>query len=166
MWKVGDHVQYGTDGVCRITDVQMLDLTGEGEEEYFILTPLYSKDTTIYLETRDAETKLRKPMSQEEIDKAILQIPGHRMRWIANEKDRQNRFGAILKEGSLVELLSAASVLYNKKQEQTKAGRKFRRSDELCLSRAEKIISREFAYGTGKTPEEVPAYIGKLLEEA
>lgn len=166
MWKVGDHVQYGTDGVCRITDVQMLDLTGEGEEEYFILTPLYSKDTTIYLETRDAETKLKKPMSQEEIDEAILQIPGHRMRWIANEKDRQNRFGDILKEGSLVELLCAASALYKKKQEQTKAGRKFRRSDELCLSRAEKIISREFAYGIGTTPEEVPAYIGKILDEA
>lgn len=74
MWKVGDHVQYGTDGVCRITDVQMLDLTGEGEEEYFILTPLYSKDTTIYLETRDAETKLRKPMSQEEIDECSVSI--------------------------------------------------------------------------------------------
>jgi CarD family transcriptional regulator len=166
MWKVGDYVQHGTDGVCRISDRKRMNLTGEGEEEYFLLTPLYSRDTTIYLETANADKELRQPMSREEIDRVIRQIPGHRMRWIPNEKDRQNRFGAILRDGSLVELLCAASVLRDKKREQTRAGRKFRRSDELCLARAEKIIGREIAYGIGKSPEEVPDYIGKVLEEA
>lgn len=165
MWKIGDYVQHGTDGVCRITDIRKLNLTGEGVKEYFILEPLYAKDTTIYLETKDGDEGLTKPMNRREINALIRKIPENRMHWIANEKDRQNRLGAILKNGSILEVMCAASTLYRKKKEQEKAGRKFRRSDEQCLSRAEKIIGRELAYGIGRTPEEVPAYIGEVLEE-
>ncbi|MBQ9643707.1 MAG: CarD family transcriptional regulator [Lachnospiraceae bacterium] len=165
MWREGDYVLHGSDGVCVITDVQKLDLTGDGAAEYYILEPLYKKGLTVYVETSDSEDSLKKPMDRQEIEQMIGQIPEYEMSWISNERERQDTLGRMLREGELQDLFRVVAVLYRHRQELLRRGKKMRASDEQFLQRADSRINRELAYGIGVAPEQVPQYIRERIEK-
>ena len=164
-WKPGDIVVHGTDGICRITDVKALDLIGEGSKDYYVLVPLYNRTLTIYVETKDADDTIRQPMEAREIAQMINSIPDMDQQWIADEKERQRFFQEKLREPMVEDLIPVVRMLYRRKQEMTRLGKKFRSADEQILTRAETIINRELAHGLGIDPEKVPEYIKNYIEK-
>lgn len=163
MRQIGDVVLHGSDGCCRIMDIRRIDLTGEGQRDYYILEPLYSRGVTVYVEAEENDS-LREPMQLDQINALLESVRGSSHPWISNEKERQAALREILREGSIPELFRAFVMLYNKRLEQQGKGRKFHISDEHCLEQAERIINRELAYGIGVEPDAVPAYIRSVME--
>ena len=47
MYNVGDMVMYGAFGICKVTAIEMRDLTGE-EQEYYILKHINSEKNIFY----------------------------------------------------------------------------------------------------------------------
>ncbi|MBQ6363578.1 MAG: CarD family transcriptional regulator [Lachnospiraceae bacterium] len=165
MWKEGDHVLHGSDGVCVIKGVQNLDLMGDGEEEYYILEPLYARGVTVYVRTDAPEESLKKPMNRQEIEQMIGKIPEYEMNWISNERERQDTLGRMLRDGELEDLFRVVAVLYRQRQDLVHRGKKLRSSDEQFLMRADSRINRELAYGIGIAPEEVPQFIRDRVQK-
>jgi CarD family transcriptional regulator len=51
-YDVGEYVVYGTNGICRITDIKNMTLSPIiGERNYYILEQVNSKSSTIYVAT-------------------------------------------------------------------------------------------------------------------
>lgn len=46
MFKINDYVVYGSNGVCKVTDIEQVTLRNE-ELEYYILSPVYNEKMTI-----------------------------------------------------------------------------------------------------------------------
>lgn len=162
-WKVGDVVVHKRDGVCRIKEIKSMNLTGDGERSYYILVPVYDDGTKIYVPADQETGTLRKPLSVEEINAMIDEIPEHRSAWIENEKLRTREYGQILDRGSMENVLGVVSALIKKKNERTRAGRKFHSSDERILDDGCRMLHGEFAYMLNISPDDVPAYIEKKL---
>lgn len=162
-WKIGDAVIYGNNGICRITDIQRMRLTEDGEKTYYILEPLYRARMTIYVDQKRGAESFRHPLTVAEIDGLIASIRDQE--WIANEKERQMQNASRIHGGKYSDLLSIISTLYKKDAERRSIGRKLSAADERDRDAAESIISQSFAYSLGIRPDEVPDYIRRRAEK-
>ena len=70
MFEVGQTVLYGTEGVCRITEIQEMKV-GKKKSEYYVLKPVYRDGATIYVPMDNATllNRMRQVLSAEEIDR-------------------------------------------------------------------------------------------------
>lgn len=166
MWKVNDMVSHGADGVCRIVAIEKMDLIGNGRKEYYILEPVYTSGTTIYVEVGAGDDSLSEPMSRESADALIDSIPELHLEWISDDKERQKGINLIIKSGNLKELLAAVSSLYTAGEERRSRGKKYKSADKQNLVRAEKAVNKMLAYSLQIDPDQVPTYIRKRLASA
>lgn len=165
MWKIGDHVVHRRDGVCRIAAVEDLALTDDSPKTYYILTPVYESASRLYVPYDRADQILRDVLTKEEIDAMIFGLKESGPdRWISDKKARQQTLSETVKTGSEEALLKMVSTLFLKKAEQAEKGLKFHAADEHILNEAEKMINREFAFVLGIEPDDVPDYVGKIME--
>lgn len=166
MWRVNDMVSHGSDGVCRIAAIEKMDLVGNGKKEYYILEPVYSSGTTIYVEVGSGDESLGEPMSRESANALIDSIPDLHLEWIADDKERQKGINLIIKSGNLPELLAAVSSLYTAGEERRSRGKKYKSADKQNLVKAERTVNKMLAYSLQIEPDQVPVYIRKRLASA
>lgn len=163
-WKVNDIVIHKRDGVCKITALKNMNLTGDGEQPYFILVPVYERGTKIYVPANQENNSMRQPLTIDDVNNMIDHMSDHAVKWIDNEKARQREYNRILESGNLEDILPMISTLRKKKRARIKAGRKFHTTDERVLSDAEKMVDGEFAFTLKIQPDEVGNYIEEKME--
>ena len=74
MYEVGQLVQYGSTGVCRITEIKTQAFPDAGERLYYVLQPLY-KSCVISIPVESDKVFLRPIISREEAEELIGLIP-------------------------------------------------------------------------------------------
>ena len=166
MCAVGDMVVYGTDGVCRITDIAEHRF-GKTVAEYYVLTPAASEDAVIYVPTGNAalKNKMRRLLSKEEI-LALL----HEFRyaeepyWETNEQLRRKQFREMLLSGDRRQLLTLIRTIHFQEERQKKAGRKLHYADEQMLKDAQELLHDELQYVIGLEQEDVLPFIVAEIE--
>ena len=78
MFKVGDTVKYGGNGICKITDIITRDFCGEATE-YYVLQTVTGFDSIIYVPVNNELlcNKMQYLFSKEDAIKVIKDIPDH-----------------------------------------------------------------------------------------
>ena len=73
MFNKGDYIIYANSGVCQVEDITIPDFMGDGQTEYYVLTPI--RDTSrIYIPVNT--TKFIRPIiTKEQAMDLIAQIP-------------------------------------------------------------------------------------------
>ena len=76
MFQVNDMVLYGTNGVCKVVDIDERDCGGR-MVEYYILKPIYAANSTIFVPVNNEKltSKMRYVLTKEEIDTKLRAIP-------------------------------------------------------------------------------------------
>lgn len=160
MHNINDMVLYGTEGICRITDISVRNMHG-GDIEYYVLKPVGENNSTIFVPT-GSETltaKMRRIMSAEEIYALIRTMPDEESEWIENENMRKQRYKEILADGDRKDLIRMIKAIYLHGQERKKIGKKLHLSDEKFLKDAEKLLYEEFAHVLNIKKDEVLPFI-------
>ena len=114
MHSMNDLVLYGTEGLCRITDITVRDLYGKNVE-YYVLKPMGNGNSTIFVPTgNEALTaRMRRILSAEEIYALIRTMDSEETEWIENENVRKQQYREILSEGdrrSIMKMIKAVSL--------------------------------------------------------
>lgn len=166
MFSINDYVIYGTTGICKIVDIRKKCFGMDTEKTYYILQPVYSNNSTIYVPIdNDSVTKKMQPiLTTEEIYDLIKTMPDEKTFWIADDNLRKEKYIEILKTGDRKELIKLIKTLYAHKKERLESGRKFYAADENIMNSAEKILYEEFALVLSIKPEEVVPFITKQLQ--
>lgn len=166
MFKVNDYIIYGTTGICKIIDIRKEHFEQSDEQDYFILQPVYSNNSTIYLPVNNEFTaqKMKPILTSDEIYSLIESMSEEETEWINEDTVRKEEYTRILKKGDRKELVKLIKTLYLHKQELLKKGRKFYASDETILEAAEKLLYNEFALVLNIKPEEVVPFILKQIQ--
>ena len=75
MFKINDLVQYGTDGVCRITDITTRELR-DRQIDYYVLKPVFNKNATLFVPLNNEALvgRMRYTMTADEISGIIRDI--------------------------------------------------------------------------------------------
>ena len=58
MYKIGDTVVYGTEGICEVTDITLMSFGGD-KSQYYILTSISKRQNTIYAPVNNEKIKKR-----------------------------------------------------------------------------------------------------------
>lgn len=151
------------EGVCTVEGTVERTFSTYGTKTYYVLVPVFDRNTKIYVPTDGDAKKLRTLLSKEEVTELIDSLPDCKNCWIENEKERQASFTQILSRFDREEMISLIRTLRDKRMEKTRIGKKFHSADEKVFREAERILFSEFGYVLGIQPGEVPDYIDERL---
>ena len=157
--KIGDHVHYGSHGVCQVCGREEKCFGGTGEM-YFTLRPTGSENILLYLpeNAQPEKVKLRRLLSRQEILTLIRSAEEHPPEWIADNKVRREAFSKTLRSGDAGALICMLRDLYFH-QKALPEGRQLPTSDQEMMTAARRQLHGEFAYGLGMEEREVLPFI-------
>ena len=167
MFQVNDMVLYGTNGVCRVVDIDERDCGGR-MGEYYILKPIYASNSTVFVPVNNEKltSKMRYVLTKEEIDAKIRAIPEVQEEWMDDERARKEHFKDMVSRADTFELIQLIKMLIEHREKVVARGKKLHVADERMLQEAEKMICDEFSYVLGIPKEEVPSYITNSMKES
>lgn len=147
MFKVHDIIIYGTQGVCQIADIEEKTVSGV-KKNYFVIKPVNDKGPTIFAPTDNGNVlkKMRRLLSEEEINKLIDSMPDEKTVWIPNVNERKELYKTLLASGDHAALIQMIKALYSHKKEREAAGKRLHSMDENFFKDAERILYNEFQY--------------------
>ena len=90
MFEKGEYVVYGSKGVCEITDISTINISGMNREKlYYFLRPVNDRDAKIFIPVDSDKIQMRRILTQEEAESLVDSIPRIGCLWIADEKQRE-----------------------------------------------------------------------------
>ena len=164
-FSINDYVVYKGVGVCRIEAVENKSFDGVRYEDYLKLIPLSSGSSSYFVPIGAAGMKLRRPMTEDEVNAAIDNSVTGEISLTPNTRERKNAIDTILKEGDCTRIISLIKTIYLHTQTCRNNGKKVLVSDENALRIAENMIYPEFSFVLGIDEKEVAGYIGRRLEQ-
>lgn len=166
MYQVDDMVQYGAEGVCRITEITTREFQGQCAQ-YYVLKPIYSNSNASIFVPVNSETlssKIHKVLSAEEIYALIQNMPEEQLIWIEDEAQRRDRYKEILLSGDREEIIRMIKTLYLHQQRQMEKGKKLHVHDARIFKEAEKMLYEEFAHVLQIKRDQVLPFIMEQIE--
>lgn len=166
MFKVDDIVIYGINGICKIVEIEEKVLM-ETKKVYLVLKPLNGDKSTYFVpvDNENLLNKMRKVLSEDEINRLIDSMPNEKAVWIDNERERKDCYKKIISNGNHSELIKMIKAIYFEKIKREEKGKKLHASDERFLKDAEKILYDEFQYVLNISEKDVMSYIVARIEK-
>ena len=167
MFRINDVIIYGSQGVCRITDIEEKTVSG-AKKSYFVLKPVNDQSATFFAPTDNAHVlkKMRRLLSAEEIHKLIDAMPEEDADWITNENERKELYRKILATGDHMELIKMIKAIYAHKKAREAEGKRLHMSDENFFKDAEQILYHEFQYVLNlHSKDDLMAYIFARIQK-
>ena len=165
MYGKGDYVVYGHNGICRVVDITTPGFSGVDKDKlYYVLEPVDKKGSKIYSPVESKKVFMRQVMSKEEGEELIDSIPEVDELWIGNEKQREERYKALMLTCEPLEWVKIIKTLYQRAQDRISQGKKITATDERYLKLAEDSLYREMGFVLDRDKEEMPEYIRKRIK--
>lgn len=146
MFNANQVVLYGSNGVCKITEITNKKV-GNDSIEYYVLKPMCSNTSTLFVPTQNEQLvgKMRDVMDADEIYDILKNLKEEDNVWIDNKNDRFLACKEIISHGDGVELVKLIRQLHNHETQQNSKGKKLHIADERFLKEAEKMVCDEFS---------------------
>lgn len=165
MYEIGDYVVKANSGICKIEDIGRPDIPAISKDKlYFILVPIEEAKTKLYVSVDKAEDSLRRVITENEAWKIIDEIPAVEEAWIADDRQREQKYKAAILSCDLKELISIIKNMYFRKQKRIAAGKKSTTVDEHFFKLAENYLYTELAFAIGEKKENMKDIITKKLD--
>ncbi len=160
MYSVGDYVVCGNKGVCKVENIKPLDITGaENGEDYYILKPVYSQSSTVYISLESANEKLRPILTKKEANMLVKQMPGVADITVENDKQLEGEYKNCIRSNDAMELVKLIKTIYHRREARFAAGRKETALDAKYFRLAGDYLYGELAISLDIPREKVEGYI-------
>ncbi len=168
MFRLGDKVIYGNDGVCEVVAITEKTFPGGSEKRpYYTLKPLY-QEYMIHTPVNNSKVFIRPVITREEAEKLIAEIPSYDVPAPGNRlrKEAVASYQESIRSHDCRDLFEMTMGIYAKRQSAALAKRAFGAMDEQFMKRAEELLFGELAVALDIPKEDVPEYIKSRLREA
>ena len=158
MYKIGDNVVYGSNGVMTVVDVRD-ESFGDAVRKYYVLHPYGSGSESLVFVPVDNEKLLAimSPLlSREEyisIFRSVRSLPD--CEWGKDGRSRTEIFKSILDSCDRAKIISMIRTIYKMGEKRALEGKKNFVSDENALRKAERILTVEISLVFGIDESEV-----------
>ena len=167
MFKVGDMVMYGANGVCEVTDISTQKFAGmDSARQYYTLAPLFEK-CVIHAPVDRVKVAMRPVISKQHAQELIEMIPSLEVRPYHGKgvSEVSEHYKAAIKTFALKDLLEVTLSIYAKKAELEGEKRKFGAVDEQFMRQAQDLLFGELSVALAMPIEEVPGYVEGKFEQ-
>ncbi|MCR5627934.1 MAG: CarD family transcriptional regulator [Lachnospiraceae bacterium] len=165
MFKIDEYVIHSRDGLCRITNVEPIDVMGDGEErDYFILVPVNNPKSRIYVPVNTADNLIRKPLSHEKALEIIDALPEIDELQIENEKTREQLYSAAMLKNDCVQLFKLIKTTYSRNMARRAKGHTATAVDESYFKAASRALYSELAFALDIDSKEIVDFIKDRID--
>lgn len=167
MFEVGEFIVYGTNGICRVTDICPSPYDSADTRTYYLLVPVNNPmSSTIYTPVDNDRVPMRRLMTPEEIEALILSMPHIELLSVPVEKQRRDLYratvGALRPEG----YVSVMKTVRERYERLSAAHKHFPVSDMEYGRLARHMLYSEISHVLSIKEESVEEYIAQKLAQA
>lgn len=160
MYKVGDYIVCGSNGVCRVEQVGSLNMDGISKERiYYTLAPCYNASSTVFIPVDNEKVIVRPALTKKEAKALIEEIKEIESLWISNEKAREARYKEALYTCDCRELVKIIKTIYDRKCSREAEGKKVTFVDEKYFKIAEESLYGELSIALDLERDKVKDYV-------
>ena len=164
MYQIGELVQYGTSGVCKVEEIVQGVPGLQKDTQCYLLIPVSKREEKIYTPVDNDKVKMRRILSSEEVKELMGKVPQMEELTILNEKQCESIYKEELYSVDCYRWLGLLKTLYARKAARLSAGKKVTATDERYLKSVEDRLKEEFSIVIGT--EETQTELQKLSEFA
>lgn len=160
MFKIGEYVVYGMNGVCRVEEIGPMSLSGiDSNKVYYTLLPLYTKGSRVFTPVDNQKVVMRPVISKQDACNLIDEMKNVEQIEVADDKHRELVYKEALKSCDCRELIRIINTVLKRKEERLAQGKKMSACDERYLKQAQDSLYGEFAISLKMEKDEVEDYI-------
>ncbi|MCM1159074.1 MAG: CarD family transcriptional regulator [Bacteroidales bacterium] len=164
MFKVGEYVVYGMNGVCKVEEIGPMNLSGiDNDKDYYTLLPLYTKGSRVYTPVDNQKVVIRPVISKTDACSLIDEMRDVELIEVKDDKHRELAYKESLKLCNCRELVRIINTIQKRKEERLAQGKKMSACDERYLKTAQDGLYGEFAISLKIEKDEVEEYIAHRL---
>ena len=163
MYRIGDAVLYGNNGICRIREITRMESCGM-VDDFYVLKPVSSEATTVFvpLGSEVLLSRMHPLLSPEKMRELLDLLDGSAPIWVENENQRKILFREIMNSGDRLAIFRVYLTLRRLREEREKKGKHLRVSDERAYRETERIFFDELSIVLGWSREDGTAFLDKL----
>ncbi|MCM1180494.1 MAG: CarD family transcriptional regulator [Clostridium sp.] len=164
MFKVGEYIVYGMNGVCEVEEIGPMNLSGvDSDRLYYTLLPLYTKGSRVYTPVDNQKVIMRPVISKTEACALIDESKDVELIESVNDKSRELAYKEALRSCDCREWLRIIHTTIKRKEERIAQGKKMSACDERYLKQAQDNLFGEFAVSLKIEKNEVEHYMEHRL---
>lgn len=159
MFRIGQKVIYGIQGVCSITAVDVKNINHR-KVSYYVLEPEGQSGSVFYVpkENPVALAKIQPLLSKDEFT-ALLSQRHFQEEWIEDENIRKQLYRNAVSGTDRAEIFGLVAMLLRRKKYAGETGKKLHQCDENFLKDAQKVLCTEYAAICGISFDEAKEFI-------
>ena len=164
MYQIGEKIVYGSNGICMIEEIKMIEVPRTGEEKaYYIIKPMF-QECRISVPV-DTKMFMRPMISAEEANALLDSLPSVEAKPYYNTALRQlqDYYEKQIATHSCADLVAMLVALYRKREEMLSQKRKFGAIDERYMKRAEDLLFGELSVVLDMTKADVRGIVNEKL---
>jgi len=150
MYQIGELVQYGTSGVCRVEEIVQGVPWLQKDTKCYLLVPVSKKEEKIYTPIDNDKVKMRRILSGEEVKELMGKASEIEGLSIVNEKQCENLYREELYSVDCYRWLGLLKTLYARKAARLAMGKKVTATDERYLKNVEERLKEELMLTIGQ----------------
>lgn len=160
MFKIGEYIVYGMNGVCRVEEIGPMSLSGvDSDKEYYTLAPLYTKGSRVFTPVDNQKVPMRSVISKADACKLVDEMKEIEVIEITDDKRRELAYKEAIKSCDCREWIRIINTVLKRKEERLAQGKKMSACDERFLKAAQDYLYGEFAISLNLEKDEVEEYI-------
>nr|WP_294465064.1 CarD family transcriptional regulator [uncultured Sellimonas sp.] len=164
MFKIGEYVVYGHNGVCQVTKIGPVETVAKDKDRlYYTLIPFGETGSTVFAPVDSQKIPMRKIISKEEAMELIDGMEEIGVLGITEERKREETYKNALKTCDCKSLISLIKTIYRRKQEREAQGKRLTAADSRYFRTAEHALYDELAAALEIESEKVKEVIAKRL---
>ena len=158
MFEIGDYVLNATNGICKISEIVELDMSGDKQlKSYFLLRPVEEENDRVYIPVDNADKRIRKAQA------VLDRVPEIEALAVNNEKERETRYKEAVRSCEPDSVISLLKCLHIRNEQRAQAGKKSTAVDERYGKMAEHNLNAELAFVLEKDKQEIKDIIHDML---
>lgn len=164
MYKKGQYVICGINGICQVEDITTLNLDGvDKSRKYYLLKPVFSNGSTVY-KPIDLDDGMRPALSKKQAEALITEIPSIDTIAIADEKTLEKTYKDLIHSSDPKALVSLIKTIHLRKEKRLLKGFKVTALDSRYFKQAEDFLYGELSVALNIPRNEVRDYIADRCE--
>ncbi len=161
MFRIGDFIVYGSDGVFEIVGIESKCFAGMNQKnDYYVLQSKENKNNKLFVPINNEQlcSKIKKILNYKEIIKLIKENDV-KIDWISDNKLRSKYYKDVINSYDRATIVAIIRHLYQIKANKQDSSKRLYSVDEDALKRMSFALYSELSFAMEITPEQVIPFI-------
>lgn len=162
MFKVGDYIVCGHNGVCKVERIGVLEKSSDGRL-FYTLSPLEDKTAHIFTPVDNVKMTMRPVMTKQEALQLVESMGDLSSLAFSENDKKENTYKAVLKRCDPEELARLIKTIYERKRVRRLSGKKEMVTDAKYYKLAKKQLYGEIAAALSVETDQVQYLIKEQI---